>query len=247
MNIIRNLDKWVVVIMAVVLCLLLMCFVFENSYADTTKLAWDPAQESLEPDGYRLFQKVDDGEYNYNSPLIISGSTDDQGNIPPDVLQVDVDTPGEACKVLTYKWVVRAYKADDESGDSNEVSAIVDLSCPSEVTSFSAEFNKDASSISMSFQQPSGVDVAEWKIFWTRTPGDNYQLFDTVQNDGSNTATVTKAFTEVESGLMETIYFTIVSFKDDQLFSPNSSEIAIVIDRRELTAPTLRKVEIPVE
>jgi PKD repeat protein len=82
------------------------CILFSPSVAlalvDVT-LAWDASSGA---DGYRLFYREDGQNYNYSSP--------------------DWEGPGTTCTIYglsdstTYHFVVRAYNAYEESGDSNE-------------------------------------------------------------------------------------------------------------------------------
>jgi hypothetical protein len=235
--------------MAIVLLLinvLVTGLMIHNAEADSVTLAWDP--NTPDPDGYRLYQRQDDGSYDYNNPVQIPGVTNQNGDIPADTTTVTLDDLGIICDITDYYWVVRAFVRTDESGDSNEVTMVVDWSCPVTVVNFQASYNYATSEINIGFEQQGSVPVDNWKIYWTRTSGQDYQLFDTIQNDGSNTPTVTRPFTEVADGQRETIYFTVVSFRNDQLYSQNSPEQAVDIDRRSVPQPpTLRRVTIPVQ
>lgn len=219
-------------------------FLFNNASADSVMLKWD--SNNSDPDGYRLFQRLDGDIYDYTSPILIQGITDDNGNIPPNITTVTIDNLGIICNINKYHWVVRAFVRSEESSDSNEVNYIVNWSCPATVINFQADFDIENSNINMSFQQPGEVPVIEWKIYWTRTSGQDYVLFDIIPNDGSNSVTVTKPFAEVVDGDRETIYFAIVSFRRDDLFSENS-EVAVDIDRRIPQPPILQLITIPIQ
>jgi hypothetical protein len=224
-----------------------------NADADQVTLQWDYNDPA--PDGYLLYQRQDDGTYNYGQAVVIPGTTNDQGDIPPTLNTVTITGLGVICNITDYYWVVRAYLdrsgTRDTSGDSNEVTMRVDWDCPIAVTNFQATFNYETSEINMGFEQTGNVPVDNWKIYSTTTPGENYQLFDTVTNDGSNTPTITKPFTDVAEGDRQTIYFTVVSFRfadNADIHSPNATEVAVDIDRRTTPqAPSLRVVTIPVQ
>lgn len=68
-------------------------------------LQWD-ANDPI-PDGYRIFQRLEDEEYNYTAPAWDGTDT---------TCVIQNLEPGN-----TYFFVVRAYQNGDESGDSNEV------------------------------------------------------------------------------------------------------------------------------
>lgn len=84
----------------------ILTLIFAAVAQASVTLEWDANDPS--PEGYRLFRKVDGGQYDYASPLetITSGTRFVDENIEA----------GE-----TYYYVVRAYEGANESGDSNEV------------------------------------------------------------------------------------------------------------------------------
>lgn len=93
------------ILIILVLILIALSFLFYSlSQADTVQLAWDPMDDV---DGYRIYQREKDREYNYRQP-----SCDTQVN----TCTVEGLSPG-----TEYFFVARAYAGNDESGDSNEV------------------------------------------------------------------------------------------------------------------------------
>lgn len=91
------------------LCLFVLATVLTCAaplFAAQVTLAWDP--NASPPNGYRLFQRMAGGSYDYASPVWSgSGTTCTVNNLAAGTL---------------YYFVVRAYAGADESGDSNEVS-----------------------------------------------------------------------------------------------------------------------------
>jgi hypothetical protein len=73
---------------------------------------WDASEQEVT--GYRLFQRAVDGSYDYDHPV-----ADIKGR--ETVRHVLTGVPDG-----TWCWVLRAYDEDNESGDSNEVSATVE-------------------------------------------------------------------------------------------------------------------------
>jgi hypothetical protein len=216
------------------------------SAAGQITLAWDANEPA--PDGYRLFQRTEGQSYNYGSPIVIDGVTDANGNIPADVQQVTISDVGIADGTLeTVYWVIRAFVAEDESGDSNEVSHVFDFAPPAAVANLQATFDRAASSINMSFDAAADPAVTSWKIFYTTTSGADYIEFDTIQNSGQTTVNVTKPFTAVPEGQRQNIYWVVVAYKGTQ-YSPNSEEVVVDVDRRVATPPSLRiEAVIPVQ
>lgn len=218
-------------------------FLFSSVQAKDVTLAWDPNNPA--PDGYRLYQRVDDGTYVYGTPVTWPEYPD--GNIPANVTQITITGLGVPNQVTTYYWVVRAYVGDDTSGDSNEVFLAVDqtLVAPDSVE---GTYDKTNKQIALSWTQPSGT-VTHWKVFYTFTSGQDYVELDMIDNTGQATPSILSPFTAVSAGDRQTVYFAIVAFNGDDIFSSNSAEVAIDIDRR-LDAPVqnLRvNVVIPVE
>jgi hypothetical protein len=68
-------------------------------------LEWSP--NGPKPEGYRLYRRFAGEAYDYSAPIY-------QG---PEIRFVAACPAGKTCF-----WVVRAYKGEHESGDSNEVS-----------------------------------------------------------------------------------------------------------------------------
>lgn len=80
--------------------------------AGSITFEWDANEQEIT--GYRLFQRAADGSYDYDQPV-----ADIKG-------RETVRHTLEAVPAGTWHWVLRAYDGDNESGDSNEVSATVE-------------------------------------------------------------------------------------------------------------------------
>jgi hypothetical protein len=195
-------------------------------------LAWDP--NSPDPDGYRLFRRVEGQAYDYAAP--ISGDV-----LAPTVTYTDTvpapatPTPPAATDLTasynrdqsvitlswqqiettaseTFYWVVRAFVGSDESGDSNEVNHTV--------TASSA--------------------VSRWDVFYALAPEGPWVPIDSIENTGQTNPTMDATFTAVEVGNIAEVYFTVVSFDAAGQFSANAQSAATTVDRRTPVAPALR-------
>jgi chitinase len=94
------------ILWSVLACALFFIFTcVTGAMAASVTLAWD-ANDPV-PDGYRLFRRVENQAYNYSQPVWSGSGT---------TCTLDGFSDG-----TTYYFVVRAYVAQDESGDSNEV------------------------------------------------------------------------------------------------------------------------------
>lgn len=106
-----------VLIVIGILLILLVFSLWGLRAADAAEigLAWD--QNDPVPDGYRVFQRIEGGQYDYTKPVC--------------------DTKETKCTVIglvpatLYHFVARAYMGTDESGDSNEVQFAAPVPAPS--------------------------------------------------------------------------------------------------------------------
>ena len=94
---------------------LLILFPLVVSAAQVT-LQWDPNGEI--PDGYNLYQRLENQSYDYSDPF-------NESLITGTIFPVDGLSVGQ-----TYHFVVRSVSGNEESGDSNEVTYVVPVSDP---------------------------------------------------------------------------------------------------------------------
>lgn len=96
-----------------VIAILMFMAMVGGAGADEVKFAWDPNE--VAPEGYRLFQAVGAGPYDFAVPVWEGTDT---------TATIDVVAPkGE---MTTYRYVVRAFVEDEESDNSNEITYTVD-------------------------------------------------------------------------------------------------------------------------
>lgn len=235
------------VIAAIVLAAML---VFANIVmADSATLQWDASDPA--PDGYLVFQRTDDGQYDYTAPVVPQGQ--DTAQIAADLNMVVIENlnvseavqpavpdnifaqwnkaeslismswsqPEAVADAVTYYWVVRAFIADEQSPDSNEASH--------------------------TFTAPSYVD--HWKVYYGASDQGPWTELATMDSNGQMDQSISTPITSVPEGQRQTIYFTVVAFNADGGYSPNSTAVEVDVDRRELIAPTGLRVtiNIPVE
>lgn len=82
-------------------------------YADqNVTFQWDQNSETI--DGYRLFKRDQEGQYDYNSPA----------------WEGSVNTATLTLQNGSFAFVVRAFLGNNESGDSNEVLFSIEDSPP---------------------------------------------------------------------------------------------------------------------
>jgi hypothetical protein len=196
--------------------------------ADVIKFQWDyDLANNPEIDGFKLYQRS--GE-EYVDPPVWIGNT----------LEAEVDVAGVEGQATTYNYIVRAFKGDTESENSNEVSYTVDRVPPLAVV-LNAVYENDV--VTFTWDDPDQQNIIYWNIYYATKSGGPYAEFDTVENTGNNLLTASKELI-VPVGEKHSYYFTIVAFKTPTLFSPNSNEISITIDKRLIGKPMELRVNV---
>ena len=171
------------------ICVLFSILIYPSiALADDVTLAWDASSGA---DGYRLFSREQGQSYNFSSP-------DWEGT-------ATTGTVTGLTQGTTYYFVVRAYNADGESGDSNEVSTTIGSTNQPPVLdpigSRSVD-EGDSLSFTVTASDPDGDGLTfsasnvptgasfnpSTRVFnWTPAFGDagNYNVTFTVTDDGS--------------------------------------------------------------
>ena len=188
--------------------------------ADSVTLEWDANDTA--PEGYKLYQRVDVDEYDYNNFIYQGTET-----------TFTINDLGVKDQEITYYWVVRAYLGNDESDNSNEVSHVVNKIKPDVINDFTGFWNINTGTIDFAWKQLGTEPVLYWKIFVSDIQGGPYNEFDVIQNIGQVDLTSSKSIV-VNNGEIKTFYFVIIGFKTDTIFSQNSNEVVVTIDKKSL-------------
>ena len=183
---------------------IIVLFVRSEAFAviDFT-LAWDASSGA---DGYRLFYREDGQSYTYNSPAW--------------------EGPGTTCTIYglddntTYHFVVRAYNAEGESGNSNELTYQPLSSLPPTADAGSDQTVDEGFIVQLDGSgstDPSGDSLT---FQWTQTAGTSVQLSD---------ATIINPTFPSPSGLThdETLTFQLIVNDGSQNSSPDSVSVTV--------------------
>lgn len=214
-------------------------------YAEKIGLQWD--YEGVEPDGFRIYQRVAGSQYDYSSPLPTVEFPD--GNITPETRQVTIDLPGLENDVVKYEFVARSYLNDEVSENSNQVDYTVVRVPPAKAIDLSGVFNRQESVIKISWSQPSDeYSVNHWRVYYklSSAPTSDYTELGLIVRD--NPLELTTEFNIIEIGTRESVDFVVVSYRRNGTYSGNSETLTLDIDRRQLgPVQNLRiNIEIPV-
>ena len=217
-------------------------FAYEVSF----NFAWKANTETTMKQ-YVLYNRIQDQGYNYEIPVRIIPCTMSNGKCVTEKVTAEGDnqtaTPvtfdvPDGQKITSY-YVMRAESTEEEqSGDSNEVFAEIDLTPLLVASDFIAVFNKVAQTIDFTWTQPSLDRVNKWQLYSSDTSGTGFvAVGDTIPYDGNST-TITSSIPADTVAPGTRTFFTVVAFADYGIFSQNSNEI--VIDRRPPAKVILR-------
>lgn len=246
--------KDVYVLVAFIIGLLLMVSVY-RTYGEQIELRWDPVEGV---DGYRLYQAIraqnpETGQvehsFDYESPITNGTYTD--GNIPQDITSFTVDLPGVDGEDTKYMFTARAYRGDETSVNSNEVSYVVSLVPPFPAAELSGGYDKDAGLINISWSQPADEYewrmVSHWIVYFRLNDEDEWKAIGRI--DSNHDLTMTAPFDAVSQDDTAVVQFVIVSYRRSGVYSANSDVLSLEIDRR--TVPPIQNlrinIQIPVE
>ncbi|MBT8342949.1 MAG: hypothetical protein KJP07_23315 [Desulfatitalea sp.] len=233
-------------IKTILLLIALLCYPSVPS-AEKIMLQWDGVEDV---DGYYIYQAIRAGDppehaFDYDQPV----TTDDypDGKIPQNVNQITVDLPGIESSDAKYMFVARAFRDDEQSENSNEVSYVVSLIPPLPAGELAGGYNKGAGIISLSWQQPG--DEPEWRqpvshwIIYYRIDAGGWIPIGRI--DSGNELTLEAPFSAVAEGEQKTVEFAIVTYRRSGIYSANSDILAIDIDRRGV--PPVQNLKISIE
>lgn len=199
----------------------------------TLEFTWDPNTEASMA-GYGLFERVNNGTYDYNAPLdptctIIDGKcwtdvTDPANPANHYSKTVEVDIP--AVSALTAVFNKQASTID--FAWEYTLTPPVTYSYVARARDIDNAWSEDSNEVSQTFD----LGVTIWKLYQSTTSGGPYTEILSIPWDGSsNTISTTLDAENLAPG--NTYYFTVVGFTADGVFSPNSNEVQI--DRRPPT------------
>ena len=147
----------------------------------------------------------------------------------------------------TKYFVVTAYRENPllESGYSNEVFMVYDFAPIEAATEFDAALDGDV--ITFSWKQGDIGRVKKWVLF-SKEGTTEFSELATIEYTGqegpqySTTETMT-----VPAGDIKTFTFALVTFNERGVFSVNSNEVSVTIDKRDLVPVYNLKITVKAE
>lgn len=212
------------------------------AFSETIQLEWDySAEDQAKIDGFKLYMKEKwKDAFDYTDPI---------ATLDPADRSTSIDAPTKAGAVQTYDFVIKAYKDDLESADSNTASYAVVGVKPLTPTGLMGQYDKELSIISLSWEQPlDPYDIHKWIVYYQVDPAAGFLELGQVDKDQQ--LNLTTEFSGVAEGEIKNVTFTVVSFRRDYtVYSDNSESLIIEIDRSGPPVPPENlkiNIEIPV-
>ena len=164
-----------------------------------------------------------------------SDSTIVVDNIQPtsltDVIYTSTKPDGVA---TTSYFILKAVNSDNgqKSGPSEEVNFVYDFAPIVEATNFAVALNGD--DVTFEWEQADINRVAKWLLYMSETSGTDYnQLAEIIYTGQPGPQYSTTETMTVPPGEEKTFYFVLVTFNKFDVFSQNSLEVSVTIDKTQ--------------
>lgn len=219
--------------------------------ADIVHFEWDyPTDQDI--DSFSIYsgpmRQADSGAWlpDWGHDPLLSG-------IDPAARSATLTNPGLPDIDHNFCYVIRAVRRGYESANSNQVCARINntpLMAPIELQ---GAYDDEQETVSLSWAQADVSRAAFWNVYYRfiDDPGAGFIELGRVDNIGQSEPTITRAIENVPEDQITSIAFAVVAYKDYQIYSPNSAEITIYIDRRSKEVPPASnfrfRINIPVD
>lgn len=195
---------------------------------DEFTFSWD-YDDGATIDGFKLYSghmgQFADGTWGaqYGDPIITG--------IPPDAREITTVENGWEGQAKKFCFKMRAYRGENESADSNEVCVTIDNTPLQAPQGALGQWDASNNVVILQWSQPDLNRTKYWQVYYKFSGEAEYRLLDKLDNSGQPDLVLSKEITDVPAGEIRDCIFTIVAYKDNAVFSPDSDEVAITIDR----------------
>jgi hypothetical protein len=191
-----------------------------------------------------MFRRAGDASYDYDAPVWEGRETtfEDTG----------LGIVGEN---TLYSWVVRAFLCTEtgmvplpcpilsRSENSNEVSTEIDWTLPSPVSDLAGYYDRAADQVQLNWNDPQKADILYWKVFYSQSAEGPWADFEKVDNSGQTDLTATNSL-EGPLNAVTPYYFSVVSYKRNQVYSTHSNIIQVLVDKRIASNPINLRINV---
>lgn len=231
----RKLDVLVTIFFILLALLAVFFYRIIDANGEELLLIWDEPVDQIE--GVKIFQKTarEGDVYDFTTPV---------ADVKYPSTQVIIEVPGEDGAVLKYLWVARAYRGELESANSNEINYKVVNIPPLTPVSLSADYDNDV--IRLTWDQPNDDHpVNHWLLYFKHSDGSEFIPVGRV-NEG-NELELTKDISSLAPiGSISELTFTVVAYRRSGVYSANSQEVNLTIDRRQVEPIQNLRIEIEI-
>lgn len=108
-----------------------------------------------------------------------------------------------------------------------------DTRTPSPPSDLAAIYDHSSGEVFVVWSQSGDVPVCYWQVYYSLSSGGPYHKLGRADNDGRSQQAFSAPLAVVPPGDAATIYLVVVSFRSDAIFSPESREADLVVDRSQ--------------
>jgi hypothetical protein len=112
-----------------------------------------------------------------------------------------------------------------------------DKRTPSPPADLAAAYDHSSGEIFLVWSQNGDVPVCYWQVYYSLTSGGPYHKLGRADNDGRSQQAFAAPLAVVPPGDTATIYLVVVSFRSNAIFSPESREADLIVDRSQEELP----------
>jgi hypothetical protein len=217
--------KKFIVLSIVGLFVTLLACVPVNAGSWKVAFEWDDYIDAADSTHFELHESAAAGGPYSDTTIIVD-------NISPSTLtEIEyTSTKPDGTATTTY-FILKAVGTNGEKSDpSNEVSFVYDFAPIAVPGAFTATYDKDSDTITFTWTQGDLDRVDKWLLYSSETSGQDYVELASIDNTGGPPHSATETIT-VPAGEKSTFYFVLVSFTEFGVFSQNSVEATVTIDK----------------
>lgn len=219
------------------------------AYADQVAFEWDyPTNEQI--DGFAIYsgpmRQLDSGAWqpDFSADPILA-------DIDPASRAATVDNPGLPGIDHNFCYVIRAFRAGTESDNSNQVCGRINNAPLLAPIQLSGTYDMEQKEVSLSWEQTDNKRTSFWNVYYRIGDNPDFVELGRLDNLGQAEPTISRPLENVPDGMVSAVSFVVVAYKDYEVFSPNSAELTIYVDKRSQDVPPVSgfrfKIRIPVE
>lgn len=206
-----------------------------STSADEFIFQWDyPDDVSI--DGFRLYSgpmgQDENGDWvpKYGDEPLID-------NIDPVLRIIPAIEEGWINQSKKFCFMIRSFRGNYESDDSNFICAVIDNTALIAPVISSIDYSIDGEQVIVVWTCKDTERANFFKVYYRVNDDLSFTELGRIDKPETMPVELIESIDAVGPGETKTLHFVVVAFKNDDVFSPNSIEFPIVIDRSEGELP----------